>query len=302
MFNIEELLSIIDSLGGAASIEDIITDCAERRKMALFPVHRAELKSVLVANPKLAIFDADTNKWKRVAETEVRQGAQAKPSGLFLIEEYCRGINDDYMERCRQADALCKQFVNDFPVDSIASMSFDDYAIAKQGYGNPNSFCRRLRYELQIISSMGDARPNNFGVYYVKGLEKGMFTSLKKEFGDNYDAAFAFVKGEVVRTVRAAKITNNAEIANAQLFSNYKAKIISVYSPENYVPVCSKTTLSEYCSRVGVPYDIKEDMSYGMSRLSDWKYETTETSCWSNFIVMSFCDWLWRKNLTLVNK
>lgn len=65
------------------------------------------------------------------------------------------------------------------------------------------------------------------------------------------------------------------------------------------MPVVASSTLEQYCIRVGVPYDAKTDMIYQNFMLRDWKDSIPEISAWSNEVLMSFCDWLWRNNKKL---
>ena len=90
------------------------------------------------------------------------------------------------------AQKLGEEFVQDFPVERIMDLSLDEYMLAKKGYGNPHSFCRRLRYDLQHLASMGNAWPDVFGVYLKNGYEISLSKGLKKAFGDNYKEAFDY--------------------------------------------------------------------------------------------------------------
>ena len=79
----------------------------------------------------------------------------------------------------------------------------------------------------------------------------------------------------------------------------FKFRLIITYLPGLIVPVVASSTLEQYCIRVGVPYDAKTDMIYQNFMLRDWKDSIPEISAWSNEVLMSFCDWLWRNNKKL---
>ena len=79
----------------------------------------------------------------------------------------------------------------------------------------------------------------------------------------------------------------------------FKFRLIITYLPVLIVPVVASSTLEQYCIRVGVPYDAKTDMIYQNFMLRDWKDSILEISAWSNEVLMSFCDWLWRNNKKL---
>lgn len=60
------------------------------------------------------------------------------------------------------AARLTREFVQDYPVDVIKDLSMYDYLISKKGIGNPYSFCRRLRYDLNTVCSMENAWPEKY--------------------------------------------------------------------------------------------------------------------------------------------
>lgn len=71
--------------------------------------------------------------------------------------------------------------------------------------------------------------------------------------------------------------------------------MLSIYFPGKIVPVCARPALKEYCERVGLTYNKKEEMIKGIIPLLKWKESVPEMETWSNFMLMAFCDWLWRE-------
>ena len=203
----------------------------------------------------------------------------------FKIDQMSEKTEDE-----RIAEELRSGFVKDYPIDSVVSLSMEDYC----------SFCHRLRYDLQRCSSMGNAFPGIFEFYQIKNTtEQKMSPTYLKLFGTDFESAFSHLKEEIVKLLEAAQDNDYDTVAGCKINSLFKAKLISVYFPEKYVPVCCQKTLCEYCSRVGVSYSKKQCVVYGMANLSTWKNSLEDIRDWSNTMLMFFCDWLWRSNLSV---
>lgn len=301
MKDINELAIIIAELGGQASLDLIVKAYQKKHRMVVFPEHRAIILQTLNSHPTLVQFNSEQQLWVIGAKKDPPHILPSIPH-QGVLAEYITSQMPNNIEWAQKGEALRAEFVNDHPVNSIESLELDDYLIAKSGYGNSRSFCRRLRTDLQTLSSMGNAWPSTFELYYKNGTELDMSVSYKKMFGGNVQSAFSFLKKEIVRLLTAAKEDDYHTVEACKINSSFKAKLISVYFPEQYVPVCVKDALYEYCSRAGVSYSKDQDMVYGMSALSRWKNNQEETRNWSNAFVMSFCDWMWQNDLTIQSR
>ena len=192
------------------------------------------------------------------------------------------------------AQKLGEEFVQDFPVERIMDLSLDEYMLAKNGYGNPRSFCRRLRYDLQQLASMGNAWPDVFGVYLRNGYEISLSKGLKNAFGNNYKEAFEYVKQEIVDLLHAAEKDDYKAIERCTLNSIFKYKLLLVYFPEKFIPVCAKPTLEGYCKVAGVQYRPDEEMVYANLRLLEKKKQDPRFANRSNNFYMGYLDYAWR--------
>lgn len=194
----------------------------------------------------------------------------------------------------KKSARLAKEFVQDYPVDAVEDLSLYDYLIAREGTGNPHSFCRRLRYDLQTVCSMGNAWPDCFGIYFSgNGNRIALSRTFSKMFDDDFEAAFKYIKHEIRSLLDAAAVEDIPKIKKCKLNSLFKYKLISVYYPDRYVPVCTKSALEGYCNAVGVPYNNEDEMIYGIISLREWKESAPYINRWSNAMMMAFCDWLW---------
>ncbi len=87
---------------------------------------------------------------------------------------------------------LREQFVHDYPVAGIKSMTIEQFADGEA------SFCYRIRRELQCLASMGNAWPDTFGLYIKKDSKEICLSSTyKKMFGGDISKAFEYIKGEI---------------------------------------------------------------------------------------------------------
>jgi hypothetical protein len=99
---------------------------------------------------------------------------------------------------------------------------------------------------------------------------------------------------KIVQLLKDANNDNYSGIVDCKLNSSFKYKLLSVYYLQKFVPVCTRKTLEGYCTSVGLQFNASEDMIYRNVELRDWKDSVPEISEWSNFILMTFCDLLWR--------
>lgn len=118
---------------------------------------------------------------------------------MDAIEIFKRDHMNYCIERENKADALRKRFVADYPVDSIMDISQDEFLL---GLVNENTFCNRLRYDMQVLASMGDAFPATFGIYYKKGYGIKLNKTFEKIYGNNIEKAFWAIKNEIVRIMK----------------------------------------------------------------------------------------------------
>ena len=210
-------------------------------------------------------------------------------------------IREKYREKYKEQEsvrALVDAFVKEYPINRIENLSLDEYLFSKEGIGNPNSYCRRIRYELQPLCSMGDARPDVFGIYR-KDNAITLSRTFYNMFGNDYETAFSYIKHEIVVLLDSVEKDNYQSISECKLNSLFKYKLLSIYFPEKIITVCAKPTLKEYCERVGLTFNTKEEMIKGIVPLLKWKETVPEIESWSNFMLMAFCDWLWREGKSI---
>lgn len=199
-------------------------------------------------------------------------------------------------KRTDEAEKLRVKFVQDYPIEKILQLKLEEFILSPKGSGYENTFCRRIRYELEGLAHMGNVWPNTFGVYLKNGTQYELSDGLKKQFGDDFEKAFVWIKEEIVCLLNSMKNDDYEKIVNSKLNSSFKYKLLIVYFPEKLIPVCTRSVLENYCACVGVETKSQEDSLYKNLKLKKAKDESPVFAKWTNSLFMQFCDWLMRND------
>lgn len=192
-----------------------------------------------------------------------------------------------------------RSFITKYPKERIMNLSLDEYLIAKEGYGNPDSFCRKIRFDIDVMGHMGNVRFNIFGVYYRDGNELVLSDMLRNMFDSDIEKAFEFQKREIVKLLSLFENKKYNEIQNIKLNSSFKYRLLMVYYPNEIIPVCTRETLNGYCDSIGIHYNDSDELIYRNLALVDYKNTIDELAGLTNFEAMRFFDWLWRRGLVI---
>lgn len=196
-----------------------------------------------------------------------------------------------------EAKKLREGFTSTYTTDTILNLTQREYYFP----GNRNTFSYRLKEDLVSLASMGNAYPSVFGAYVdSKGIRK-LNPSLQKVFGENYDAALQYQKQQIVSLIKAGKEQNYTAIENSPIYQQLKFKILSVYYPDLYFPVCTKIALEAYCNVMGIHYDSEHSMLDYVLMLNKCSREHFPSD-WTMYMAMYFMDWLWRNNKTFTRQ
>lgn len=221
---------------------------------------------------------------------------------LMSLYELFEDDHQKYLKGVQPALAARKQFITEYPIDRIKSLTLDEYLFAKKGFGNERSYCRRVRYDFEWISSFGNVWPDIFGIYLRNGEKIALSKTFAQKYGDDYQTAFINIKEEMVRLLSAIKDNHFEALENCILNSAFKYKLVVLYYLEKVIPVTTIGLLNEYCNHIGLPYNPKEEPIYRNLALKSWANNNPITKDWTTCEIMSFADWLWRKNIYLSNE
>ena len=208
---------------------------------------------------------------------------------MDLITEFATYHKSDFW--AHKGEVLRQNFVNKYTDEVILGLSQMEYNYA----GNENTFCYRIQRELSCLSSMGNAFPSVFGVYVNLDHRVRLSRNLESMFGTNFDGALKYQKEQIVSLIKAGKEQDYRFIENSDINQQFKFKILSVYSPDIYFPVCTKPTAEAYCNALGIKYHSYSTMLDLVISLSTWARNNLPED-WSLYHAMGLSDWLWREH------
>lgn len=146
---------------------------------------------------------------------------------------------------------------------------------------------------------LGNKWEETFGIVFKNGTQLTLSNNFFVKFDRNYDKAFAYIKNEIINLLDAIDKDNYAAVESCDIPSYFKYMLLIIYFPEKVLPVCQESLLYRYCEKLYITNDSNKEMIYINNMLINWKNDVPEIADWSNEIFTSFCDWLYRKNLTI---
>ena len=115
------------------------------------------------------------------------------------IEKFKREKFSEAQENEIKDNKWRNEFITKDPRDSIISMTMNDYLMSrKNGYGNPNSFCRKICFKLESTYPIRVISWNTFGISLKNGSQLALSKTFSVEFGSDYDEAFISIKNEIM--------------------------------------------------------------------------------------------------------
>ena len=203
------------------------------------------------------------------------------------IDEFLEYYNaNESWEKHKQSQ---DEFVNEFTAERIKSLSLDEYYQA----GNRKTFCYRLEYDLKGLASMGNMHADGYGVYIDSGNHIKIYRSLKK-YENDYMAAFEFEKDEIIRLLKAAEDDDYDAISKSLIQQQFRFKLLTVYYPDKFFPVCTLNTAKAYCGVAGIGVATSDKMIDLNRKLVLWKEENLPDD-WTLHKAMMLVDFFWRK-------
>jgi hypothetical protein len=222
--------------------------------------------------------------------------SKEKENDMNAIEQFKNEKLKESLERNEEAEELRSQFVSDFPINKIGSMSMNNYLLSVEGGGNQKSFCRQLAYGLAILASKGNTYPSIFGIYLKGVTELKLSSTFSNVYVNDFNAAFAEIKKEIVNLLHSAEKDDLQGIIKCKLNVSFVLRLLIVYFPEKFIPVCTEPAIKGYCESVGLQSHGQGKQIYDNIALRDWKNSVPEICDWSNFVFMDFCGWLRHSN------
>ena len=209
----------------------------------------------------------------------------------YAVPLYEKEKMADDIERYGHAQEEREYFLSHFPIDRIKSLSLNEYAFVTEADGDSHSFCTILYSKMQNIAHRGDAHTDMFGIYYVSGKILKLSRTYQNIFGDDFDKAFEQVKSDIYELLNGVENDNYAAVEKSRLNRALRYRLLAVYFPEKFLPICTKPMMESVCNTMGVSFS-KREMVYSNIDLRKMKESSPLTRNWNNHVFLGFCRWL----------
>jgi hypothetical protein len=181
----------------------------------------------------------------------------------------------------KELEQLREEFVQKFPVSKMSELTLEQYALGNEA--NKETFCWWLEFKTIQI-----ARISGYSSQHI------IFYSLKKqqyEFDSRYptkEAAFEAVRIGLVDLLRFAAAEEFEKLEKVAPFEGRnltRGKILYLYYPDKFLPICSVEHLKDFCLQFGVEADFSSQVSMNRAllkfKLSRRKWQIGQTrSLW----------------------
>jgi Domain of unknown function (DUF3883) len=176
-------------------------------------------------------------------------------------------------------------FLGKFPVDSLRTITLEDYVV---GHGTA-SFCNLVESGTRAWANIQGATSFKFGIYYGKEKHDPLLRyRFARRFGSSPEEAFANVKEAVIELVEAGRADKPdfAAIDANPLSQMFKAKILSLYYPKRFIAVCSSEHLEMLGDMLGFAPNLPASQYQNL--LLEAKRNDPATRRWSEPKFMAF--------------
>jgi hypothetical protein len=158
-----------------------------------------------------------------------------------------------------EADMQRGEFLDRFPADSLPALSLKQYAI---GQNKGQTFCHWAEPGTDKWARIKGATANKFGIYYgfAGKASNERFRYTKKFAGDlplsgGETKVYRSVHRALVNLVASGEALDFEAVDANPLSQMLKAKILSLYFDDLYLPICSKDILLD----IGLELEIDSD-------------------------------------------
>lgn len=188
-----------------------------------------------------------------------------------------------------EADMQRGEFLRRFPVGTLDKLTLQEYAI---GQNRGQSFCHWAEPGTDKWARITGATANKFGIYYGfagKGSTE-RFRYTRKFAGDQplsgaQSKVYRAVRAELVKLVVSAQALDFEAIDRNSLSQMFKAKVVSLYFDDLYLPICSDRILLD----IGVELEIDSKSPSEVQHAAlDLRTFVPVTAGWSNLKLSDF--------------
>lgn len=165
------------------------------------------------------------------------------------------------------------EFLRRFPEVRLRRLKLKDYAI---GQNKGKSFCHWVEPGTKNWAAITGSTAKKFGIYFGKErhdpYERFRYTrkfaqDLPPEGAEQ--AAYLNVREALVQLVKAGRALDFFEVDANPLSQMLKAKILSLYFPEQYLAICSEDILQDIAAVLDISSDSPSEIQNVAMRIKD---------------------------------
>lgn len=185
-----------------------------------------------------------------------------------------------------------EMFLRKYPLSTLKNLPMKDYLFEKTGYGSGDTFCNWIYSKLNDISSSGNFRTHFFGIYYRNGNELTLSKTFQNMFFDDYESAYIEIRTQIVELLEEVSKNHYDVVEKCRLARPFKYKLLVVYFPEKFLPICVKSMMKEACNAMDIALQPNKELIYYNIMLRNIKESHNSTCDWDNETFLGFCRWV----------
>lgn len=179
-----------------------------------------------------------------------------------------------------EAVALRKAFQKRFPLKSISTLTLESYSIGNQ---DKDSFCYWVELKTRSLGDIRGATAIKFRVYYDKAARKYVF---QKRYDSEKDALVDTL-GLIGALLASVSKGDWKGVDKNELSPMFKAKIVSLYFPEDIAPIFADSHQDFFLRQLGLSSGGLSNIEKNLS-LAKFKVSDSVMANWSPYEFMDF--------------
>lgn len=176
-------------------------------------------------------------------------------------------------------------FLRMFPRATLPRLSLHKYVIGK---GDRTSFCYMVEFGTKTWALVSGSSADKFGIYHGKTAARYLYS---KKFAkglplQGYEReVFRSIRGILVDLLSAGENGDFAAIDTNPLSQMFKAKILSLYFPDQYMNVCDGTYLRDFAKKLSIDSTSESTIQAELLRV---KQSNQITQSWTQLKFMAY--------------
>ena len=165
----------------------------------------------------------------------------------IIIRNYYEKNKNELEKYYNECEELRKQFIGQFPIGTLKSISIDDYCIGK---GNKNSFCYWIEFKLRNSGFFDCGTANSYLLYYdTNGNLKNTSIII------NNDELIKEIGEAIYKMATEKEYNGDLKFKGDKTTIKFAMKIYNSYNPYYYFPIFSSDYMNKICEIFNIVKD-----------------------------------------------